>query len=72
VDTPRHSVLVTATWWSRLVRPTTDLGVGVQVVSLLVLLGALWWLARRRPEWRPVVVGSGLVLLGFVALRAAH
>jgi hypothetical protein len=65
-------VFVEPRWWSRLVRPTTDLGVVLQVASLLAVLALSWWVARTRTEWRLVIAGIGLVLLGTIGLRAAH
>ena len=59
-------------WITRLVLPTSDLAVAIQLLVLLVLVGlALWWL-RDRPEWRLVVLGLTLLLLGGMGLRAAH
>lgn len=57
----------------RLLLPATDLGVAVQAVTAVAVLGWLWWLAGRRGrEWRLVVVGSALVVLGLFGLRAVH
>ncbi len=59
-------------WITRSVLPTSDLTVAIQLLVLLVLAGlALWWL-RDRPEWRLVVLGLTLLLLGGMGLRAAH
>jgi len=63
---------VDPSWWSRLLRPATDLGVFLQVASVLGLLALLWWRARTRTEWRLVTAGIGLVVLGLIGLRAAH
>lgn len=56
----------------RLLLPTTDLGVVVQVLLAAALLGVLWSLTRHRPEWRLVVLGAALLLFGLFGLRAAH
>ncbi|MFO7779622.1 MAG: hypothetical protein R6V28_14845 [Nitriliruptoraceae bacterium] len=56
----------------RVLQPATDLGVLVQFgLVLTLLLLASWWL-RHRPEWRLVVLGLGMVLLGAMGVRAAH
>ncbi len=52
--------------------PRTDGGVVVQAVVLMLLLGAGWWATRRRPEFRLLLIGVGLVLVGLTGLRAAH
>lgn len=56
----------------RLLLPSTDTGVVLQLVLAVALTGWLLWVARHRPEWRLVVIGSALVLLGLFGLRAAH
>ncbi len=56
----------------RLVAPTTDLGVLLQVVSVLLVAGLLAWVSRRRREWWLVLGGVVLLYLGFAGLRAAH
>lgn len=56
----------------RLLLPPTDVEVVAQVVLVAALLGWLWWIARRRPEWRLVVIGGGMIALGLFGLRAAH
>lgn len=57
---------------SRVLQPATDLGVLAQfVLAVTLVLLASWWL-RHRPEWRLVVLGLGLVLLGAMGVRAAH
>lgn len=56
-----------------LILPTTDAGVLAQLVLVLVLWSAaLVWAVRRAPAARPLVVGSGLVTLGLLGLRAMH
>ena len=59
-------------WLSHLRQPATDLGVAVQLVLFLALLGGSLWGVRHRPEWRLVVVGIGLCGLALFGLRAAH
>ncbi len=55
-----------------LLLPRTDLAVLLQLVSLLAVISAgLWW-TRRSPDLRLVVIGSGLLLLALLGLRAAH
>jgi hypothetical protein len=56
----------------RLVQPATDAGVLVQLVVALGVVLVLLHLLRARPEWRLVVIGLGLLLLGLFGLRAAH
>lgn len=68
----RGTALSSGSAAGRVLQPATDLGVLAQfvLVSALLLL-ATWWL-RHRPEWRLVVLGLGLVLLGAMGVRAAH
>jgi hypothetical protein len=54
------------------VQPATDTGVLVQLVVALGAFLVLLHLVRARPEWRLVVIGLGLLLLGLFGLRAAH
>lgn len=55
-----------------LLLPRTDAGVAVQTVLFVVLFGATVWRLWHRPETRLLLVGSGLVLVGLLGLRAAH
>ncbi|MDX1511014.1 MAG: hypothetical protein R3249_06690 [Nitriliruptorales bacterium] len=55
-----------------LLQPASDLGVLVQGIVMALVLGALLWLTRRHREWRLVVIGVGMVLIGLFGLRAAH
>lgn len=57
---------------ARVVAPTTDLGVAIQVVVVLSVLGLLAWATRRRREWWYVLGGVALLFLGAAGLRAAH
>ena len=66
-----HTVLV-ASVVSRFLRPTTDLGVAAQLAALVLVVGLAAWRVWHRPEWRLVVLGAGLVLLGAMGIRAAH
>lgn len=56
----------------RFLRPATDLGVAVQLIALVTVVGLAAWRVWHRPEWRLVVLGAGLLLLGGMGLRAAH
>lgn len=56
----------------RVVAPTTDLGVLLQVVTVLLVAGLLAWMSRRRREWWLVLGGLVLLFLGLAGLRAAH
>jgi hypothetical protein len=56
----------------RVLQPATDVGVTTQVVLLLILVGGLVWRLRDRPEWRLVALGTGLLGLGWMGVRAAH
>ncbi len=58
--------------FGRVLQPATDVGVAVQVVTLLIVVGALLWWFRARPEWRLVALGTGLIVLGLMGVRAAH
>ena len=52
--------------------PTTDAGVGVQLVAITVVFAATVWTLRRRAEYRLLAVGMWLSAYGFVGLRALH
>ena len=56
----------------RVVAPTTDRGVLLQVVTVLLVVGLLAWMSRRRREWWLVLGGLVLLFLGLAGLRAAH
>ena len=56
----------------RWVLPTSDVTVAIQFLGLIIVAGAAWWWLRDRPEWRLVVLGMTLLLLGGMGLRAAH
>lgn len=71
----RHLTLGTvlvASVISRVLRPTTDLGVAAQLTALVAIVGLVAWRVWHRPEWRLVVLGAGLVLLGAMGIRATH
>jgi hypothetical protein len=55
-----------------LLLPRTDAGVAVQVVGLIVVLAVLLRITWRRPDLRLVVLGSGLLVLALMGVRAAH
>lgn len=55
-----------------LVLPTTDAGVVVQSVIVLVLGAGAVFATRRRREWMLVAIGTTMVILGFFGLRALH
>lgn len=57
---------------TRLIWPTTDAGVLVQLVVLVVLVGVGLWRTWRFPELRLFVLGLGVFVLGLMALRASH
>lgn len=59
-------------WIWDLLLPRTDLGVGIQVVVVLVGGSIVFWRLRSVREARLVVLGSGLVVLGLMGLRALH
>ena len=56
----------------RVLLPATDRVVVLQAVLAVALFAWLGWRVRTRPEWRLVVVGCGLLVLGWFGLRAAH
>jgi hypothetical protein len=58
--------------FGRVLQPATDVGVAVQVVVLLIVVGGLLRGFRARPEWRLVALGTGLIVLGLMGVRAAH
>lgn len=55
-----------------LLLPRTDLGVLAQVIVLGALLALAVWGTRRRPEYRLLALGVGLLLFALMGLRAAH
>ena len=56
----------------RVLLPATDRVVVLQAVLAVVVFAWLGWRVRTRPEWRLVVIGSGLLVLGWFGVRAAH
>jgi hypothetical protein len=57
---------------SDLLLPRTDAGVAAQLILVLVLGGVALFAARRHREWRLVVIGSMMLALGLVGVRALH
>lgn len=55
-----------------LLLPRTDAGVVMQVVGVLAVFAVLLRVTWRRPDLRLVVLGSGLLLLALMGVRAAH
>jgi len=55
-----------------LLRPRTDAAVLVESVLVVVVLTVALALVRRHREWRSLVAGSGLLLLGLMGLRVLH
>jgi hypothetical protein len=55
-----------------LLLPSTDAGVAAQLVLVIVSLGFALWRFWRDPDIRLVVIGSGLLVLGFIGFRALH
>jgi hypothetical protein len=45
-------------------QPATEVGVTLQVVLLLILVGGLVWRFRDRPEWRQARAGDGAARVG--------
>jgi len=52
--------------------PSTDMGVGIQLVVVSGFIGLALWKFWRKPEIRLITIGSGLVLLGLMGFRALH
>lgn len=57
---------------NRLLLPVSDLGVALQVAVLIVVLVGAWRVSRAHPYWRPLIVGTGMLVFGLMGLRAAH
>ncbi len=55
-----------------LLLPSTDAGVAAQFAVVAFAAGAALVALRRHPEWRILVVGMALVVLGAMAVRAIH
>lgn len=72
MTTPGDTAVRAGATMTELLLPRTDRGVVAQAVVLMLLLGAGWWATRRRPEFRLLLIGVGLVLVGLTGLRAAH
>ena len=55
-----------------LLLPRTDTGVAVQA-ALVVLAGAAFvWSTRRNEAWRIFAIGSFVLALGLLGVRAVH
>ena len=52
--------------------PRTDGAVLVQVIVVGVVVAIACASVRRNRDWRTLVGGSGLLLLGLLGLRALH
>jgi len=52
--------------------PTTDAGVAAQLAALVVVLAVALWRFWSNPEARLVVIGFGILALGFMGVRALH
>lgn len=52
--------------------PSTDGGVAVQLVLLVVFTGVGAYLTRRNRDLRILVVGVAVLILGLMAVRAIH
>lgn len=55
-----------------LLLPRTDLGVLVQLSAVSILGGLALYVTRRRRDWRLVVAGVLVLVLGLFGLRALH
>jgi hypothetical protein len=55
-----------------LLLPATDAGVAAQLVVVFVVVAIALWRFWSNPEIRLLVVGSGIVVLGLMGLRALH
>ena len=52
--------------------PSTDVGVLVQIVAMLVAWVGLLFVVRGSAEARLLVGGIGMIILGWFGLRALH
>jgi hypothetical protein len=55
-----------------LLLPTTDAGVAAQLAVVFVVVAIALWRFWSNPEIRLLVIGSGIVVLGLMGLRALH
>ncbi|MEE8376500.1 MAG: hypothetical protein V3S26_09295 [Acidimicrobiia bacterium] len=55
-----------------LLLPTTDAGVAAQLAVVFGVLAIALWRFWSNPEIRLLVIGSGIVVLGLMGLRALH
>jgi hypothetical protein len=55
-----------------LLLPATDAGVAAQLAVVIVVVAIALWRFWSNPEIRLLVVGSGIVVLGLMGLRALH
>lgn len=59
-------------WLLDIVLPSSDTVVLIQTLVVLVLwVVAVWWV-RSYPPRRLLAIGSGLVVLGLMGVRALH
>ena len=52
--------------------PRTDAGAGVQVLVVIALTAVAAVLVRRERSLVTLVIGVGMVVLGFIGMRALH
>lgn len=52
--------------------PGTDAGALTQIVVVVIAVAATLLIVRRRAEARLLVLGVGLLVLGWMALRSLH
>ncbi len=55
-----------------LLLPATDAGVAAQLVVVFVVVAIALWRFWSNSEIRLLVIGSGIVVLGLMGLRALH
>jgi hypothetical protein len=55
-----------------LLLPATDAGVAAQLAVVFVVIAIALWRFWSNPEIRLLVIGSGIVVLGLMGLRALH
>ena len=52
--------------------PATDTGVALQLVVVLVVVGLLVWRFRANLDVRLLIIGTAIVTLGLMGIRALH
>jgi hypothetical protein len=55
-----------------LLLPATDAGVAAQLAVVIVVVAIALWRFWSNSEIRLLVIGSGIVVLGLMGLRALH